>query len=160
MNSSGWKDIAELIGLGAIVLSLVLVAYELRQNTRMMRAQTRDSLTEKQMMFSDWIGTNEYAANVSLLGAQGKLEPGTPDHLAFRFLIHGVFREWENSFYQFEQGLFDQDEFEPRKYRWTKNMRLQGYQDYWASGREAFSPRFRAEIDKIVSEIQSKSSPE
>jgi hypothetical protein len=68
--------------------------------------------------------------------------------------MHGIFREWENSFYQYEQGLFDESEFEPRRYRWQANMKLPGYREYWARGREAFSPSFRAEIDSIVSEIE------
>jgi len=155
MNRSNWKDTAELIGVAAIVLGLVLVAYELRQNTLMMRAQTRDSLTEKQMMFSGWIGTNEYAAQIGFKGSRGELEPGTPDYLAYRFLIHGILREWENSFYQYEQGLFEESEFEPRRFRWKTNMLLPGYRQYWAEGRNAYSPRFRAEIDKIVAEIEA-----
>ncbi len=39
MKRTNWKDSAELIGLLAIILGLVLVAYEIRQNTQMMRAQ-------------------------------------------------------------------------------------------------------------------------
>ena len=34
MKSSTWKDAAETIGIAAIVVSLGLVAYEVRQNTR------------------------------------------------------------------------------------------------------------------------------
>ena len=160
MKSTTWKDIAELAGTGAIVLGLVLVAYELRQNTLMMRAQTRDSLTEKQMMFSEWIATSKYAAEVALQGSREGLQPGTPEELSYRFLIHGIIREWENSFYQYEQGLFDQSEFEPRRIRWALNLRLQGYRDYWASARETYSPRFRTEIDRIVAEIEANSSIE
>lgn len=64
LKTTSWKDTAELVGIAAIVLGLMLVAYELRQNTLMMRTQTRDSLTEKQMMFSGWVATNEYTAGV------------------------------------------------------------------------------------------------
>ena len=160
MKSTNWKDTAELIGIAAIVLGLMLVAYELRQNTLMMRAQARDSLTEKQMMFSGWIGTSEYAAGVLSKGTGNQLEPGTPEFYSYGFLLHGIFREWENSFYQYEQGLFDESEFEPRRYRWRTNMRLTGYRDHWANGREAFSPGFRAEIDSIISEIETESDSE
>ena len=112
MKSTSWKGTADIVGVAAIVLGLMLVAYELRQNTLTLRAQTRDSMTEKQMMFSGWIGTSEYAANVLLRGAEGQLESGTPEYYSYGFLIHGIFREWENSFYQYEQGLFDKSEFE------------------------------------------------
>jgi hypothetical protein len=160
IKSNDWKDTAELIGIAAIVLGLVLVAYELRQNTQMMRAQTRDSLTEKQMMFSGWIGTSEYAANVLLRGTEGQLEPGTPEYYSHGFLLHGIFREWENSFYQYEQGLFDESEFQPRRNRWRVNMALPGYRDFWAGGAEMFAPGFKAEIDAIVAEIDAESDSE
>ena len=160
LKSTNWKDIAELVGLVAIMLGLVLVAYEIRQNTHMMRAQTRDSLTEKQMAFSEWIGTSRYAGEVANLGSRGKLEPGTPEFTSYRFLVHGIFREWENSFYQYEQGLFEQAEFEPRRRRWAMNLELIGYRDFWANSRETFSPRFRTEIDNIVSDIEARIAPD
>lgn len=160
IKSENWKDSAELVGIAAIVLGLVLVAYELRQNTQMMRAQTRDALTEKQMMFSGWIGTSEYAADVLLRGTEGLLEPGTPEYYSYGFLVHGILREWENSFYQYEQGLFDKSEFEPRRNRWRTNMALPGYRDYWAGSAETFSPGFKAEIDSIIAEIDAESGSE
>lgn len=160
MKSTGWKDTADIVGIAAIVLGLMLVAYELRQNTLTLRAQTRDSMTEKQMMFSEWVGTSEYASSVLLRGTEGQLEPGTPEYNSYGFLLHGIFREWENSFYQYEQGLFDKSEFEPRRNRWKVNMLLPGYRDYWVSSGEMFSPGFRAEIDSIVSELEAVSGPE
>ena len=121
----------------------------------MMKAQTRDSLTEKQMMFSEWFGTNRYSAETAILVGQGKVQPGSPEFLSFQFLVQGVLREWENSYYQYEQGLFEQEEFEPRKTRWRKILNIKSIRDYWAVSRYEFSPRFRAEIDSIVQLIES-----
>ena len=39
MQSSNWKGLAEIVGSAAIVLSLLMVAYELRQNTALATAQ-------------------------------------------------------------------------------------------------------------------------
>ena len=39
MSKSNWKDSAELVGIAAIVVSLVLVAYELRQNSEIAAAE-------------------------------------------------------------------------------------------------------------------------
>ncbi len=160
MKNTDWKDIVELSGIGAIVLSLILVAYEVRQNTLMMRAQTRDSLTEKQMTLNAWMATSEYVANVALLGGRGELEPGTPEWLSYYQLMTGIMREWENSFYQYEQGLFDDSEFSAREHAWTGFLTIPGVRDYWANSRENFSPRFRAKIDKIVAETEPETFSE
>ena len=117
---------------------------------------TRDSLTEKQMLLSEWMGTNKYASEIAFAGGRGELEAASPEFAAYESLINGIFREWENSYYQYEQGLFDHSEFEPRRYRWARGLRVQGTRDNWANWREAYSPRFRAEIDKIVAEIEAE----
>lgn len=41
-----WKTIAELIGITAVVASLVFVGYEIRQNTSQLRAEGARSVTE------------------------------------------------------------------------------------------------------------------
>jgi len=42
-KSTNWKDIAELIGIAAIVVSLIVVAVELRQSTKELQFATLDS---------------------------------------------------------------------------------------------------------------------
>jgi len=157
-KSVNWRETAELTGIVAIVLSLILVAYELRQNTTMMRAQTRDAMTEKQMMFTDWVATNRYTAEVLTLSVQGKLEPGSPEWMSFEFFSQGVVREWENSYYQYEQGLFDEEEFAPRLIRWRQILSLGPMRAYWERSKSQFSPSFREEINGIVQQIDSEST--
>lgn len=149
-----WKDLFEGAGMIAIIASLVLVAYEVRQNTFMMRAQTRDSMTEKQMTMSAWVGTSEFAANLIPPGARGELEPGSPESIAFDQLLTGMMREWENSLYQYEQGLFDASEFNARKQAWKGFLIQPGVRLYWTRRKENFSPNFRSEIERIIAESE------
>ena len=51
--------------------------------------------------------------------------------------------------------LFEAEEFEPRKFRWRRIMTLPSMRDYWADSKEEYSPRFRAEVDRIVREVES-----
>ena len=155
-KSGNWRETAELVGVVAIVLSLILVAYELRQNTTVMRAQTRDAMTDKQMMFTDWVATNRYTAEVLTLSGQGKIEPGTPEAVSFEFFAQGVIREWENSYYQYEQGLFESEEFAPRIVRWRQIISLGPVREYWARSKDQFSPRFRAEVDGILQTVDAE----
>jgi hypothetical protein len=78
-------------------------------------------------------------------------EPVTPgEALQHAYFLAGVWREWENSHYQFEQGLFDRDEFEPRINRWISVMRVKANRDAWLATRMNYSPSFRAEVDRII----------
>jgi hypothetical protein len=140
----------------SVVAGIVFLAAEMRQNTQAIQAQTRDSITEKQMTWAGWIGTNRESADVYTRGNAGLDpfdEPG--EATMYTLLVGGMVREWENSHYQYQRGLFTPDEFQARTVRWQRAMRLQGYRDYWVANRDAFAPSFRAEIDRIVAEVEA-----
>ena len=125
----------------------------MRQNTQAIQAQTRDSITEKQMEFYGWMATSRDLAEAwvrALAGANA--DPA--DLRLVQSYLDGVFREWENSHYQYERGLFTEQEFEARVGRWRQSLASPGFEQYWADQREVFAPSFRAEIDRIVAEVE------
>jgi hypothetical protein len=69
-------------------------------------------------------------------------------------VVQANFREWENSFYQYERGLFTAEEFEARRVRWRANMALTPWAELWPTIREQFAPSFRAEVDRIAGEVE------
>ena len=91
-------------------------------------------------------------ADIYRRGNDGVTELSESEGVVYATLLHGIFREWENSHYQFVEGLFSREEFEPRMERWRLNMALPGYQQVWSVNRITFSPQFRAEIDGFVTE--------
>ncbi len=138
----------------SVVVGIAFLAVELHQNTQAIHGQTRDSITEKQMTYYGWIGLNRDAAGVFQRGnAIGVLDLEEPERQMYRMLVAGILREFENSRYQYEQGLFAPEEFQARVVRWQRMMHYQGWRDIWDDERETFAPRFRAEIDRIVAEV-------
>lgn len=137
---------------------LIFLAVELQQNTQAIQAQTRDSITEKQMTYLGWLATSPELAAVNAKvesGDAGALSDVERQH--WQGFAGGRLREWENSFYQNERGLFSQDEFEVRRQLWrstlAQGLRSGAYRDFWALARDSFAPSFRAEIDRIVAEV-------
>lgn len=143
---TNWLNLATSI---AVIMGILFLGLEIRQNTEMMRSQTRDSISEKQMMFSEWVATeSDLAETIAKVNAGIDLEPG--ESVMHAYFLAGVWREWENSYYQFQQGLFDGNEFEPRLTRWRATMRNPVVRESWAATRQNYSPAFRAEVDAIV----------
>ena len=62
------KEIRETIGVTALVLSLIFVGLEMRQNTRLLQAQTRDAITSKQLETVSWVATNQQNSRVFRVG--------------------------------------------------------------------------------------------
>ena len=95
-------------------------------------------------------GAAEQERQVSLNG---------PEQRQWRSYVTGEMREWENSFYQYEQGLFTDGELQAHRQRWTFQMTEQApegeaYRTHWQPGaRNVFAPSFRAKIDAIVAEV-------
>ena len=139
----------------SVVIGIIFLAVELRQNTQAIQAQTRDSITEKQMTYLGWQATSpELAAVLAKGDSAGYPSLSVAEAHQWRGYVGGQMREWENSFYQYEQGLFTADELEARRERWRSGMSdfpsSAAYRDFWATIRNGFAPNFRAEIDQIV----------
>ena len=50
-TASNWVNIGSAVG---VLMGIVFLGWEVRQNTEMMKSQARDAITEKQMMYSEW----------------------------------------------------------------------------------------------------------
>ena len=150
-----WINIGSSFG---VILGIVFLATEIRQNTEMMRSQARDSITEKQMMYSEWVTTEPEMA-IALVEAGRGLESMLPEHrIMYGYFMAGVWREWENSYYQYQQGLFEQDEFAPRMERWRTQMQSVSARMLWRGNRLWYAPAFRAVVDGIVQTIDAEQS--
>lgn len=146
-----WINVAASVG---VILGILFLGLEIQQNTEMMRSQARDAITEKQMMFSEWVTTEPEMAAAIAAAAQG-LDKMDPEHLImYSYFMAGIWREWENSYYQFQQGLFDPEEFEPRIVRWHSQMQSRASRALWTTNRDWYAPGFRARVDAIVTDIE------
>ena len=90
-----------LIANISVVFGILFLAVELQQNTQAIQAQTRDSLTEKQMMMmTSWAGTDLEVAGVLRRGVNlGVDELSEDERVMFVILVNGILREYENSHY-------------------------------------------------------------
>ena len=58
MNHTNWKDIAELLGIGAIVASLIFVGLQIQQDQEIAIAATYGTLAESTANIADLIDRN------------------------------------------------------------------------------------------------------
>ncbi len=90
-----------LIANLSVVAGVIFLATEMRQNTRAIRAQTRDAVTAKQMEYLGWLATSP-----ELAAALVQSETTKYDSLTSEARLHligytiGQLREGEKSFYQ------------------------------------------------------------
>jgi hypothetical protein len=137
----------------SVVVGIVFLAVELNQNTQAIQAQTRDSITEKQMEYLGWVATNRDLAEVLVeASSSGLAELDPVDRRMYEWNAMANLREFENSRYQYERGLFSSEEYEGRRESWRGMVGNPNNREVWSQYRERFAPSFRAEIDRIVAE--------
>lgn len=154
--------IAEIMGGFSIVFSLIFVGIQISQNTEIVRAQTRDSLSEKQIDLYLTLGTNKDAIEAYTLGRSGsiQLDLDNPDYVTWQFLAFSNLRIWENEWYQFDKGLFEAQEYESRSQALAVILSKSGYKEIWKDNKTQYSEGFRAYVDSLLAAQEVSSATE
>jgi len=139
----------ETVGLFAVVLSLIFLGVEVQQNSLLMRSQIRDSVTDKQIAFYSILGENADASEIISRGLLGS-ELSPAESSQFLHWSNAALRMWENEWFQYQNGLFDEDEFTPRMEVWRGMTQFPGFRNMWNTRSNSYSPGFRDQMDRIL----------
>ena len=129
----------------AVVAGIVFLGLELRQNSELMRAQTRNQLAQSA------IGQIELGMRPDVLAALSAGENRSPeeDALVGRY-VRALLRGVENSFYQYRMGLYEADEYEGERQTLNRLLDDPVFRDYWNTRRDEFSREFQAVVDSLI----------
>ena len=142
-----WLTIGANLG---VLIGLLLLIAELKQNRDMMRAQIRHELAAGIVDLLQTPASNEQLADVLFRGVSGETLTPT-ESFQFELRTNALFRYWEDVHYQYRVGLYDDVEFEKQRGAWRASMeRSQLAQDYWCKVRQLYSPEFAEEMDGLL----------
>jgi hypothetical protein len=143
--------VGEVLGALGVFASLVYLAMQIRQNTRMMKATIRQQLTaaSQQVVFE-----NGRVADVLVKVAAGpELTP--TDRLRVAALARATFRGYENYAYQPDHGLFDDSEWLGLLQTMRSGMAIPMVREEWAAMRNEYSERLQRVLDEATRESES-----
>ncbi len=137
----------ELFAAAGIILSLVFVGFEIRQNTAIARGQARQELATlnqdfMQLLAEPEIGSIWYQAWELESGLEMKNELSDEETFRARVLMVITLRRFENVFFQYQEGLIDENalgNYGLQRSRTYKSLRFKGF---WATVREGYDPDF------------------
>ena len=99
IKNAGWKDIAELIGIAAIIGSLVFVGIQLRQEQEIAIVDTYGSVVEANEAALSLIADNPEIWEKGLLGD----ELSTSEEIVFSGMVRAVFSRHAHMFIRFSR---------------------------------------------------------
>ncbi len=112
MKPTNWKDIAELIGIGAIVLTLAFVGFQLRQDRDIAIAQLMTDAEIKQIELSSLISSNP---SLWARGLQGE-QLTTEEEVIFDSIVHAVIVKYGSLMERSDRRLINRAGGVPRQF--------------------------------------------
>jgi len=155
VKTGTWKDIAELIGITAIVVSLIAVVVELQQTQAAISASTYqarafDGIAGARDQYNgDYI--TPILARVDMDDANSINELSDEERARLRMFHIAQMVDFDNEFYQYQNGFLDEEYYE----HWFRR-RLPGAARQWRSlGIVEPRPSFRSFVDEQLEDIQN-----
>ncbi len=165
MNWDAIGAIGEFVGGFAVVLSLVYVAFQVRQNSRQIDQNSRQ--LEASMYYASGEGFNKWwsllvqdeaVAALWQRGLAGESLAPT-DKLRFRSMAMMLFTTLENSFHQVQLGSHDRKTLEISKSSWVRSLTSPGGSTWWRKeARRSFTPEFVEAVEALMPSTQSPDS--
>jgi hypothetical protein len=148
MTLENLGNIGEFVGALAVVISLVYLAVQIRQNTRAVRSASHQTLVSTEQAIQASISDNPEVARIVVQANKDFDALNEEDRVRFLMLASRYFSTFENIYYQYSRGLLDEDLWQP----WLEGMSFlvqqPGLQRYWEAFKFGFAEPFRELIDK------------
>ena len=148
-----YRIIVELTSVVAIIFSLVFLALEVKQSNQLAKAEIRQALNVTDMevykvqMEEDIIAKALYKINKNI-PIDDYEEYQLNEFQRFNF------RDFDNSFYQYRIGLFDENVWFAYR-RIIKSLLTENYiMLMWGNSNQSFSIEFQDEVNNIIKEIK------
>lgn len=147
MSLEDLGNLGEFIAALAVVVSLVYLAVQIRQNTRSVRVSSYQVAVSS---IADWSREVSLSSDASRIYAVGLRDPDqlNPDEtLRLYFQLISLFRNYENLFYQHHQGMIDDSAWAGWAYHMVRSYWSPGVQRWWPIWRMTCHAEFRAFLE-------------
>ena len=136
----------------AVVGGIIFLGVEIRQNSKMMKAQIRSDLAQSVIAQIE-IGMRPEVAAAQIRQANG--EDALPEDQYFLDLyVRALLRGWENSFYQYRMDLFDRAEYEADLRVLEAVMQTALYINFWDRYGGQFSDEFQQTVEGLKPDLR------
>ena len=134
----------------AVLAGIVLLIVELDQNHDTVRAQTRNEISQGELILLGSMSSNRELAEMLIKAGQGE-ELSDAERLMVGVQSESAFRLWQNVHYQGRNGLYEDEEFEKHIDTMRSVLgRSPWLVKYWCDNRQIYPSKFVAEIDGLV----------
>jgi hypothetical protein len=149
MKLKEYALIAEIVGGFAVIIGLVFVGLELRQNTIAQRVTATQTLVENYSNAADFFVRDTESACIHVRGNKGLENLTGVERIRYSIGTFNVLRAVEQLHFYSLEGMVDQRIWRGFQRQLDEVMRYPGVMQYWQLRRDWFSDEFQEFIDGI-----------
>ncbi|MFC1796764.1 hypothetical protein ACFL1V_06670 [Pseudomonadota bacterium] len=145
--------IAEVVGAIAVVLSLIYVGHQVKQNTKALRTQVHETLVGHVFAAEGTLLANADLARI-IIKSSSVSESLTPDerlradkYFTFEFV------NWESAYLHYKQGFIEEQVWRRWDMSSYPDKEEQGYFEFWAKHRDWYDSSFANHVDRVFINI-------
>ena len=134
----------------AVLVGIALLVVELRQNQDVIRAQTRNNITQNELTLLLSTAENGSLAEIVTRSENGE-DLTDVETLRLGLRSESTFRHWQNMYFQGSIGTYDEEEFS--KHIDTMRVVLAGSTtlvNYWCRRRDIYPVQFQSEVNGLI----------
>lgn len=140
-------SIGEFLGSLGVIISLIYLAIQIRQNTRSVRAATHQAFVEVNSSFAALLLNNDSMARVYRIGIDDYSKLNEDEQVQFDMLMVTYFRNMQSLFHQHNTGMLEDQVWEGSVRNMLWYIRQPGVLEWWKSRRRMFSTPFCAFLE-------------
>ncbi len=155
MDLDAVSKIAEIVSSVAVVVSLIYVGLQVRQNTRALRASTYSAVVGNSIaILNSMSETPEFTE--FFVRVQSDPDAATPAELMrFHMSLLSGFRHWDNLYYQFRNGMLDRAMWESYDRTMTTWLDSAAWRDWFTRNAACFSEDLQALLAQRIRALSS-----
>lgn len=140
-------SIGELIGALGVIVSLVYLGVQIRQNTRSVRSASFQEAIRDVLSITDALATDRELARVYWKGIADFESLAPDERRRFSAYLVGMFRRFENLVYQTRYGALDAESWLGVKTTAIVTLSRPGARAWWEQARGLFNEEFCDYVD-------------
>ena len=147
MTLSDLGNLGEFVGAIAVVVSLLYLATQIRQNSRIVRSTTHHASISSGNAVNFAFAEAE-AARILLKGGLTYGELDLEERFRFGMLMRASLAFFEDAYLQFREGLMDSDVWDSRSRTLSATLSAAGVREWWTESGNLYCKAFQEEVAK------------
>ena len=155
MSIMALSELGEFFGSIGVILTLVYLATQIRQNTTTVKAATYSETTDGWTQYMQAQSVEDIQLLISLATKPGELT--TANFYRGYYLCRVVFRRMEHDYYQYKADTFDRDTWNAYVASWREDtFNNPTFRAMWKLQKDYLNPKFVQFMDGVVDESRRR----